>query len=93
MNSTPYVPEPHVLVVIEKPNEKDGQKWENWNKLQGDLKKDPQLLSGGKNLTESVWQFPMPTALRGVCCFVAMLQGRGFDSKMFYSAAKVEECK
>jgi hypothetical protein len=86
-------PNPHVLVVVEKPAEKDSQHWQNWETLQRDLKNNPQSLEAGERLTETVWQFPVPSALTSANCFLAKVRTWGLDSKMFYSASKIEECK
>jgi hypothetical protein len=75
------------------PTEQDYQKWAKWYSLQNDLKNDPQLSECGECLTESAWQFPVPSALRKANCFLAMLQNRGFEPKMFYSESKIVECK
>jgi hypothetical protein len=86
-------PNPHVLIVVEKPAEKDGQKWLYWYGFLNDLKKDPQSQEAGERLTECVWQFPVPTALQKANCFAAKVRESGLIPRMFYSASRIEECK
>jgi hypothetical protein len=86
-------PNPHVLIVVEKPNEKEGQKWEYWREFLNALKKDPQSSEAGERLTESVWQFPVPVALQKANCLAATVRESGLTPRMFYSASKIEECK
>jgi len=86
-------PNPHVLIVVEKPNEKDGQNWQRWYEFLNGLKKVPLSKESGERLTESVWQFPVPTALQTSNDFATRVRESGLTPRMFYSASKIEECK
>jgi hypothetical protein len=86
-------PNPHVLIAVEKPNEKEGQKWEFWRHFLDSLKKDPKLRESCKRLTESLWQFHVPTQLSAAYYFWAKVQESGLDPKMFYSGDEIQECE
>jgi hypothetical protein len=87
-------PNPHVLIVVEKPNEKEADKWNVWTAFSNELRNNPQLWEAGECLTEGVWQFPVTLALLSVNRFLAKVhQNVGLNSKMFYSESKLEACK
>jgi len=84
---------PHVLIVVEKPDEKEGQKWNDWYSFLDNLKSLPQLKEAGERLTDTIWQFPVPSALLSANRFFAMVQKWGLNSKMYYCDSEIRECK
>jgi hypothetical protein len=94
MNTNSYIPNPHVLIVVEKPNEKDREKWDTWNTFLNDLKANRQSWEGVESLSENVWQFPMPLALLSLHRFLGQVEsGAGIKYKLFYCDSKIQDCK
>jgi hypothetical protein len=85
--------EPHILIVVDQPSEGNHPAWKVLRPILDGLKQILQSKKNGEQLTEYVWQFPMPSALRIAIDFQTKLQEHQINHTMFYCASKIEECK
>jgi hypothetical protein len=92
MNST------FLMVCVEKPAEygnrgQDNVQWGCWNRLLGVAKEMQQSNPKIENLTESIWLFELPTALRAATHFLENSDLQHLTHSVFYLEDKPKRCE
>jgi hypothetical protein len=84
----------HILVAVGKPNEGEGQKWNDWIAFLKSLRDNPQQKAKGENLLDNVWRFRGPSELRSAFRLLATAESKGQTPKLFLiNEGEIVECR